>query len=145
MFTNTGNKPRRWVEVEPYVWKDLDSGEKLAAKVENGKINRWSFDTVSPFMMFDRAPWYKDPAWLAPALFAALGALLLAALAWPAGAIARRRFKVAAAHEGRRLRSQRIWHGWQWLTLATIGGWLTFVSACFSHLGLFGGAPRPVA
>ncbi len=68
MVTNTGNKPRRWVEIEPYVWKDLDSGEKLAAKVEDGQVNRWSFDTVSPFMMFDRAPWYKDPAWLAPAL-----------------------------------------------------------------------------
>ena len=56
MVTNTGNKPRRWVEIEPYVWKDLDSGEKLAAKVENGEVKRWSFDTVSPFMMFDRAP-----------------------------------------------------------------------------------------
>ena len=144
MVTNTGNKPRRWVEIEPYVWKDLDSGEKLAAKVENGKINRWSFDTVSPFMMFDRVPWYKDPAWLTPALFAALGALLLAALAWPAGAIARRRFKVAAAHEGRRLRTQRIWHGWQWLTLATIAGWLTFVSVGFSNLELLGGPLDPL-
>ncbi|MFL6756989.1 MAG: serine hydrolase domain-containing protein [Sphingomicrobium sp.] len=144
MVTNTGNKPRRWVEIEPYVWKDVDSGEKLAAKVENGKITRWSFDTVSPFMMFDRVPWYKDPAWLAPALFASLGALLLAALAWPAGAIARKRFKVAAALEGRRLRNQRIWHGWQWLTLATICGWLTFVTVGFSSLDLLGGPLDPL-
>jgi len=144
MVTNTGNKPRRWVEIEPYVWQDLDSGEKLAAKVENGKVNRWSFDTVSPFMMFDRVPWYKDPAWLAPALFASLGALLLAALAWPAGAIARRRFKVAAVHEGRRLRNQRIWHGWQWLTVATIAGWLTFVTVGFSNLELLGGPLDPL-
>ena len=144
MVTNTGNKPRRWVEIEPYVWKDIDSGEKLAAKVEDGKINRWSFDTVSPFMMFDRVPWYKNPAWLAPALFASLGALLLAALAWPAGAIVRRRYKLAAVHEGRRLRLQRIWHGSQWLTLATIAGWLTFVTVGFSSLDLLGGPLDPL-
>ncbi|MCF2515906.1 beta-lactamase family protein [Sphingomonas sp. G124] len=142
--TNTGNKPRRWAEIAPYVWKDLDSDEKLAAKVENGQVNRWSFDTVSPFMMFDRVPWYKDPAWLAPALYTALGLLFLAALSWPAGAIARRRFKVAKLHEGARLRSQRIWHGWQWLSLATIAGWVTFIGVGFSTLSLLGGPLDPL-
>ena len=144
MVTNTGNKPRRWEEVSPYVWKDLDSGEKLAAKVENGQVTRWSFDTVSPFMVFDRAPWYKNPAWLAPSLYVALGLLLLAALSWPVGAIARRRFKVANVHEGKRLRMQRIWHGWQWLSLATLAGWVTFVSVGFSSLSLLGGPLDPL-
>jgi CubicO group peptidase (beta-lactamase class C family) len=144
MVTNTGNKPRRWVEIEPYVWKDLDSDEKLAAKVENGKINRWSFDTVSPFMVFDRAPWYKDPAWLAPALYVALGLLFLGALSWPAGAIARKRYKVAQALEGKRLRNQRVWLGWQWLSVATIAGWVGFVSVGFSKLELLGGPLDPL-
>ena len=144
MVTNTGNTPRRWVEIEPYVWKDLDSDEKLAAKVEDGQINRWSFDTVSPFMMFDRAPWYKDPAWLAPTFFTAIGLLLLAALAWPAGAIARRRYKVANAYDGRRLKLQRIWHGWQWLSLATLAGWATFIGVGFSSLSLLGGPLDPL-
>ena len=144
MVTNTGNKPRRWVEVEPYVWQDLDSDEKLAAKVVNGKVDRWSFDTVSPFMMMDRAPWYKDPAWLAPAFFTALGLLVLAALSWPAGAITRRRFKVAKAHEGRRLQLQRAWHGSQWLAVAAIAGWLTFVGVGFSSLSMLGGPLDPL-
>ena len=139
MVTNTGNKPRRWEEVSPYVWKDLDSGEKLAAKVENGKVTRWSFDTVSPFMVFDRAPWHKDPAWLAPAWYVSLGLLFLAALAWPAGWIVRKRYKLAKIHEGTRLRNQRIFHGSQWLAVATIAGWLTFVSVGFSSLELLGG------
>ena len=144
MVTNTGNKPRRWEEISPYVWKDLDSGEKLAAKVENGKVTRWSFDTVSPFMVFDRAPWYKDPAWLAPALYVSLGLLFLAALSWPVGAISRRRYKAANIHQGKRLRMQRIWHGWQWLALATLTGWVTFVSVGFSTLSLLGGPLDPL-
>jgi CubicO group peptidase (beta-lactamase class C family) len=142
--TNTGNKPRRWVEIEPYVWKDVDSDEKLAAKVEDGKINRWSFDTVSPFMMFDRAPWYKDPAWLAPAFYTALGLLFLGALSWPAGAIARKRYKVAQPLEGKPLRNQRIWLGWQWLSVATLAGWIGFVSVGFSKLELLGGPLDPL-
>jgi CubicO group peptidase (beta-lactamase class C family) len=144
MVTNTGNKPRRWAEIEPYVWKDLDSGEKLAAKVENGQVTRWSFDTVSPFMVFDRAPWYKDPAWLAPSLYVSLGLLFLAALSWPVGAIARRRYKAANVHEGKRLRMQRIWHGWQWLSLATVVGWATFIGVGFSTLSLLGGPLDPL-
>jgi len=144
MVTNTAGKPRRWVEIEPYVWKDLDSDEKLAAKVEDGRVTRWSFDTVSPFMVFDRAPWYKDPAWLAPALYAALGLLLLAALSWPVGAITRRRFKVAGVYEGRRLRMQRIWHGSQWLALATVAGWAVFIMVGFSSLSLLGGPLDPL-
>lgn len=144
MVTNTGNKPRRWAEIAPYVWQDLDSGEKLAAKVENGKINRWSFDTVSPFMVFDRAPWYKDPSWLAPSLYVSLGLLLLAALSWPVGAIARRRYNAANVHEGKRLRMQRIWHSWQWLSLATVVGWATFIGVGFSTLSLLGGPLDPL-
>ncbi len=144
MVTNTGNKPRRWVEIEPYVWKDLDSGEKLAAKVENGQVTRWSFDTVSPFMMFDRAPWYKNPAWLGPALYSSLALLFLGALSWPVGAIARRRYKVAGVHEGRRLRLQRLWHGSQWLALATIAAWVTFIIVGFSSLSLLGGPLDPL-
>ena len=144
MVTNTGNKPRRWVEIEPYVWKDVDSGERLAAKVENGKVTRWSFDTVSPFMIFDRVPWYKNPSWLAPAFFVSLGLLLLGALSWPAGAITRKRYKLAQSLQGPRLRNQRLWLGSQWLVLATIAGWLTFVSVGFSNLELLGGPLDPL-
>jgi CubicO group peptidase (beta-lactamase class C family) len=144
MVTNTGNMPRRWVEIEPYVWKDLDSGEKLSAIVKDGKVTRWSFDTVSPFMVFDRAPWYKDPAWLAPAFYASLALTLIAALAWPIGAIIRRRHKLAGVHEGRRLRLQRIWHGWQWLALLTVAGWVTFILVGFSSLDLLGGPLDPL-
>jgi len=142
--TNTAGKPRRWVEIAPYVWKDVDSGERVAAKLENGQVNRWSFDTVSPFMMFDRVPWYKDPAWLTPAGLFALCVLLLSALAWPAGAIARRRFKAAGRYEGKRLRNQRILHGFQWLSLLMVVGWFSWITLAFSNLSLLAGPLDPL-
>ena len=49
----------------------------------DGKAVRFSFDVLSPFMVFDRAPWYQDGAWLtaaartrASAALAAHGALV---------------------------------------------------------------------
>ena len=93
---NAAGQPRKWIEVAPFVWRDRDSGMRLAAKVEDGKVTEWRFDTISAIMTFHRVPWYKDTAWLLPAFLGALGMVLLSAVAWPAGAIARRRYKAAA-------------------------------------------------
>ena len=140
-----GNKPRRWAEIEPYVWKDLDSGEKLAAKVEDGQVTRWSFDTVSPFMVFDRAPWYKDAGLVAPTFYAALwlaavrGACMAGGGDRPAPVQG-----CATSTAGKRLRLQRIWHGWQWLALATFAGWVTFVSVGSRACRLLGGPLDPL-
>ena len=48
--------------------------------------------------------------------------VLLSAVAWPAGALARRRFKAPGRYEGRRLLKQRVLHAWQWLVLAMFAG-----------------------
>ena len=32
----------------------------LAAKVVDGKAVRFSFDELSPFMVFERVPWYSE-------------------------------------------------------------------------------------
>jgi hypothetical protein len=141
---NAAGQPRKWIEVEPFVWRDIGSGMKLAAKVEDGKVTEWSFDTVAAIMTFHRVPWYKDTAWFLPVLLAAIGVVLLTALAWPVGAIARRRYKAAGRYEGRRLRDQRIFHGWQWLVLAVLGGWVTWVSVGMSSLSMLSGPLDPL-
>ena len=64
----------------------------FAAKVADGKAVRFSIDEISPFMVFDRVAWYKDGAWLVPALCAGLGALAITVLLWPVAAIVRRRY-----------------------------------------------------
>jgi hypothetical protein len=95
-------------------------------------------------MSFHRVPWYKDSAWLLPAVLAALGIVFLSAVAWPASAIARRRFKAAGRYEGKRLRSQRILHGWQWLVLALVAGWITWFYVGMSNLSMLSGPLDPL-
>ena len=91
-FVGLNGKPRHWIEIEPFVWRDPDNHERLAAKVVDGKAVRFSIDLLSPFMVFYRAPWYADGAWLVPAVCAAAGALLLTVLLWPVVGLVRRRY-----------------------------------------------------
>jgi hypothetical protein len=141
---NAAGQPRKWIEVAPFLWRDRGSGMRLAAKVEDGKVTEWRFDTISAIMTFQRVPWYKDSAWLLPAVLGALGVILLSALAWPAGAVARRRFKTAGRYEGRRLLLQRVFHGWQGLVLALLAGWTTWFYVGLSNLSMLSGPLDPL-
>ena len=135
-----GNQPRKWVEVAPFVWRDADGDERIAAKVENGQVTRWSFDMVSPFMMMDRVPWYLNSSWLLPAFLAGIGIVLLTAIAWPAGAIARRRYKAALPYEGRELKAHRLTKGFATLAVVTLGLWTTLLGVGMADYTALGGS-----
>src|SRR3546814_14987053 len=83
---------RDWVEVEPFVWYDTGTGERLAAEVTDGRIVRISIDAASPFMAFEPAPAGVHPAWLMPALLISHGLALPAALHWPGRPLIRRHY-----------------------------------------------------
>jgi CubicO group peptidase (beta-lactamase class C family) len=93
-------QPEKFEEIAPFVWRQMDGKDRLAAKVVNGKVVMWSFDEVSPFMVFMPSPAYRNPAWLMPTLLAALGALALTAAFWPVLAIVRRRYGKPFGLEG---------------------------------------------
>src|SRR5690606_10572700 len=87
-------RPREWVEISPFVWRDKNGEDRLAAQLHNGQVVRWSMDFMSPFMVFDRVPAGKNGAWLIPAACVAIAVLLFAVLAMPAGWIVRRRYRL---------------------------------------------------
>lgn len=128
-FTGLNGKPRHWVEVEPFVWRDPDNHERLAAKVVDGKAVRFSIDLLSPFMVFYRAPWYADAGWLVPALCAAVAALLLTALLWPVTALVRRRFGAKLALPPQAMRAYSLSKLGAVAILAGLGLWAWTVSS----------------
>jgi CubicO group peptidase (beta-lactamase class C family) len=91
-FEGLDGEPRDWVEIAPFVWKDRDSQEKLAAQVVDGRVVRLSTDFVSPFQVWDRVPWYLSTAWLNPVLAISAAILIGLLLSAPIGWIARRTY-----------------------------------------------------
>jgi CubicO group peptidase (beta-lactamase class C family) len=130
---------RDWVEVEPFVWRDTATGERLAAKVVDGRVVRVSLDAISPFMMLEPAPAAYNPAWLLPALQASLALVLLAAVAWPIRALVRRRFGATFALDGQSLTAWRLSRGFAWLTLLAVAGWIGLIVSFSSDLGSIAG------
>ena len=116
-------RPKEWVEIAPYVWREVGGHDRLAAQVVDGKPVRWGWDFGSPFMVFDRIPASHDGAWLLPAIIASVGVLLLTFLYWPVVALVRRRYKTGADISGKALTASRAARAGAGLLLALIVGW----------------------
>ena len=134
--TNLAGVPIKWREVEPFVWRDVDGESLLAAEVKDGRVVRFSFDGLSPFMVFDRVSPATSPAWLLPALIAGLIALALTSIAWPVSALARRHYRVPYRLEGRDAQAHRwVRIGATAIVLAFIA-WATTAGMMISDLSL---------
>ena len=134
-----GAGARDWVEVEPFVWRDTGTGERVAAEVKDGRVVRWSVDGGSPFMVFEPASAGVNAAWLNPALIFAYGIILLAALAWPVRALVRRNFKADFALEGKARRAYRLSRIFAWLAIGALVGWFGLIAAFSADIGSIGG------
>ena len=100
-------EPRTWREISPFVWSDVDSNDRLAAKVENDRVQRFGFDPY-PFMIFEPVTWWRSSAWLTPLCIFALIALALTVLAWPISAMVRRHYGIAYGLKDADARAHRI-------------------------------------
>lgn len=117
-------KPAKWIETAPFIWHNADGHGRLAAQVVDGKIVRWSIDSISPFMVFDRAPVSKSAAWIMPALYAGCAVLAITLLQWPVSALVRRYYQSPLALQGLALfiyRGIRVASG---LVLGLVIAWL---------------------
>ncbi|HEY5757314.1 MAG TPA: serine hydrolase domain-containing protein, partial [Steroidobacter sp.] len=124
MVRDGSGTPRRWREVEPLVWQLDGSSRLLSAEVRDGAVARFSFDEVSPFMVFER-PSLEKGGWLLPAFLAALVAMLATAVAWPVSALMRRRYGIPDARSTQDVKTHR------WLRIAaitTVAMWLAWVA-----------------
>ncbi len=132
--------PREWEEIAPFVWREKGGHDLLAAKVEDGKVVRWSFGLLAPFMVFDRVPAHRSSSWIMPAASLAIGVLLLTVLFWPIGWFARRKYRATFPLSGTALRAYK-WTRWASLAVVlVIVGWAAMIGALFANLENLAGA-----
>lgn len=131
--------PRDWVEVAPYVWEDRNTGEKLAAEVKGGKVLQLSVEPVSPFMIYEPAPFGTNAAWLLPVLGIALVLIGLAAIFWPVRAAVRWYFGADFALTGPSLAAWRLSRLAAWLVLLAAAGWIGLIAAFSADISSIGG------
>jgi hypothetical protein len=128
--------PVKWHEIEPFVWRQVNGENLLAAEVKDGRVARFTFGELSPFMVFEPVSAGKSPGWLLPALVAGLLALLLTSLAWPVSALVRRHYGVPYRLSGEDAKAHR------WIRLAAtaaIAAWIAWgvtVTMMMSDLSL---------
>jgi hypothetical protein len=128
-FTTPGGEPRAWKEIAPFVWREVGGKQRLAAKVVGGKVQRFSVDAGSAAVVFEPVPWSANAAWLNPAMVFAAIVLLITALSWPAGVIARRVYHAPLPFTGTpRLRYHLVRAG-AVVVLLVLAGWLFIFSA----------------
>lgn len=89
-FIGFDGAPKRWREIAPLVWREVNGKERLAAQVAGGRPVRFSVDTYSPLVVWDQLPWWRSTRWLKPLSGGALVVLLLTIAAWPASVALRR-------------------------------------------------------
>jgi Beta-lactamase len=116
-------QPKKWREIAPFVWRNVAGGDRLAAKVENGRVTRFGVDEY-PFMLFEPVSCWSSSGWLLPLWIAGLVALALTVIAWPVSALVRRRYGVAYGLSGADARSHRRIRIASLVVLATILAWV---------------------
>ncbi len=126
-------QPKKWREIAPFVWRNVAGGDRVAAKVENGRVTRFGYDNY-PFMVFEPVPWWWSSKWLLPLWVAALAALALTALAWPFSALIRRRYGVAYGLTGKDAKAHRLVRIAALVALATMLAVTIFVFLVASDL-----------
>ena len=133
---DASGQPRKWVEIAPYVWRDLTSDDRLAAKVVDGKPVRWSMDFMSPFMVYDRPPAGENAAWLIPALGVACTILFLTFAFWPLSWLVRRKYGAELGVTGAARTAYRATRIAVGAALAVLIGWMVIVSVMLEDISM---------
>jgi CubicO group peptidase (beta-lactamase class C family) len=137
-FTDLAGQPRRWREVAPLVWRDVDSGSHLGAVMQNGKLRWLSIDEASPVMVFMPVPGWQSAAWNLPLLAGALLVFLLTALLWPVAALVRRACHKPFALQGMARRWYRLSRVVAIAHLLFFGGWAWVVGRMSANIANMG-------
>lgn len=105
MWRAPSGQPKKWHPIGEWLWQDPDTGDRLAAEVEDGEVSRFTLEFLAPIMVFERLSGWRATAPMLLGL--AFAALLLTVLAWPVSALLRRRYRAPCPLAGADAKAQR--------------------------------------
>ena len=86
--------PETFVETRPFLWHQVGGHDLLQAKVVDGKVALWSTDVLAFAFAYEPLHGLAGAGLEVPLLCLAMIVLLASVLAWPAGAAARKWYRV---------------------------------------------------
>jgi CubicO group peptidase (beta-lactamase class C family) len=139
-ITDPSGNPRKWREVKPWLWQEVNGGDYLQAIPRaNGGIKMFSITPYAPIIEFLPAPVSLNAGWIMPVAGASLLILIIAALGWPIVALVRRRYKYDAGVSGRVLQLHRATRVTAWLYILLVVGWMLVLTAVNNDLTALNG------
>jgi CubicO group peptidase (beta-lactamase class C family) len=143
-FPGPNGKPRHWVEIAPFVWQDVEGHDLASAKLVDDRPVLFSFNELSPFMVFGRVPWYANGSWLKPLLLMSFVALLLTVLVWPVAVIVRRRYHAPLALDAGSMSAYRWSRIGSLAIVVALLLWGLFMALILNDTGTLGGRLDPL-
>ena len=139
-ITDLSGTPRKWREVKPFVWKEVNGADYLQA-IPDGKggIKMFSITPYAPIIEFLPAPASLNAGWIFPVAGLALLVLAIAAFGWPIVALVRRRYKYQSDASGRTLQLHRATRATAWLIILLVVGWVLVLNAVDKDLSALNG------
>ena len=138
--TDPSGTPRKWREIGPWIWQEVNGSDKLQAVVDGGgRVKMFSITPFAPIIEFVPVPGSLNSGWIIPAFGAALLVLIIAAFGWPIVALVRRRYKYEANVSRRPLQLYRATRATAWLYLIVVVGWLLVITAITKDLTALNG------
>src|SRR5690348_14280999 len=139
-ITDLSGTPRKWREVKPFLWKEVNGADYLQALRDgNGGIKMFSITPYAPIIEFLPAPASLNAGWIFPAAALALLILVVAAIGWPIVALVRRRYKYQAEIGGRALMLHRATRATAWVFIVLAVGWFLVLNAVNNDLTALNG------
>jgi CubicO group peptidase (beta-lactamase class C family) len=129
--------PKRWREIAPYVWREVDGDSRLVGRVKGGGAIALATDDLPLADVLLPAPPMRLSSWNLPLLALSLAVLALTLLARPVRAFARWRWGKPNAFQDQRALSERLVAVTAFINLAFIGGYLFVALQVMGNLSAF--------
>ena len=123
-YLTLAGAPKRWREIAPSVWREVNGTSLMSAVMENGRPKLIATSDGPPVEVWMPAPPSRSSSWNAPLLFATFGVLALTSLLWGLVPLIRRRYGQSFALVGRRALIHRMSRLAALVDLIFLGGWL---------------------